>query len=265
MLLFVLTSTAVSYVRMERNDKSINHEYENHVVSLLYDNSISADRELIPQNNSTAENLYAEFLDCGEERFLTAALGEGYALSDDGVYTKGGKSLIKNGDSTVYTESPPPTGANDANYREQLLSLLGVDLKLYKLTENKASGGVRYSAHYKEYEIFDSYIDIETDEEKMTVTFRNPIKSCVETDGKSTVFSGAGVLASLPQNSSLNGKLPASVTEMKLGAAVNSNGKDLKCAFLTPVWQISTDTCGNIYYDSRNGKPLQEIGENQRL
>lgn len=263
-LLLVMTAGIVSYAQMEQNDRSINRDYENRIISMLDDAHISIDRALISHGGGFARNLYIELADCGGEEFVTSVLGSGYTKTDRTVFAKDGKRLTLTDDGAVLTSGGEALQAGRERERcTALLSSLGVDIHLYKLSgiqggqSEDGTYAARYSAYYEDCEIFDSYIDVVINEESTTVTFKNPISLCRSTEGTSAFFSGASILAELPQNPMFEGVERATVTEIRRGAAIASDGQNIKSVFAIPVWRVTTDGAGVMMYDARNGNFLQ--------
>ncbi len=263
-LLLVMTAGIVSYAQMEQNDRSINRDYENRIINMLYDAHISLDRSLIPHKGGFARNLYIELADCGGDEFVTAVLGSGYTKTDRTVFANNGKRLTLTDDGAVFTSGGEALQSGRERERcNALLSSLGVDIHLYKLSgiqggqTEEGTYAARYSAYFEDCEIFDSYIDVAINAESTTVTFKNPISLCRSTEGTSAFFSGASILAELPQNPMFENVEQATVTEIKRGAAIASDSKNLKSVFSIPVWRVTTDSAGVMMYDARNGNFLQ--------
>lgn len=258
-LALILAAAVIFYVRIIENDSSINREYENGIMSLLDDSNISVESMLINQQNRTVKNLYIELCDCRSEKFAASVLGGGYAETSYGVFEKEGRALRCETNSAVYTEEGEPTQGGGQERCSAYLRSLGVDLNLYKFSfgqGTETSYSAKYTAHFEDCEIFDSYITVEISPELTKVTFENPIEECRAAGGSSTVFSEAGILAELPENPQMIEKGKITVTDLKLGAEIASD-RELRSVFTIPVWRVETDKAGVLRYDARSGRILE--------
>jgi len=268
-VLLVLNITLFTvYYRTNTQQKIVNSQTKDNIVSILGNNNIKLDKSMIPDMPSDFTSHYIERAVTANLPFTIKLMGEGYAYDDEkNVYKTETKTLAVKKDTFEFSDtdpSEPPeekTEKHLEDYCVKVMKKLDIDYKIYNLegfNYHENSTKVIFTPAIGKYKFFDSYIAFEvTDKGVSAISGKNIILAKTASGISMKVFDINTVLLSLCSDAELNKSQVNKIASIKLGYYIGEIEEIYSNVLAIPAWQIALENGGIYYYDARNGKFLQ--------
>lgn len=271
-LIFVLLILNITlftvYYRTNTQQKIVDNQTKDNIVSILGNNNIKLDKSTIPDVPSDFTSRYVERAVTANLPFTIKLMGEGYSYDDENnVYKTETKTLSVKKDTFEFSDAQPsnPPEENTEKYLKdycvKVMKALDIDYKIYKLdgfNYHENSTKVIFTPTIGDYRFFDSYIAFEvTDKGVSAISGKNIILAKTASGISTKVFDVNTVLLSLCSDAGLNKSQVNKIAGIKLGYYIGDIEEIYSNVLAIPAWQIALENGGIYYYDARNGKFLQ--------
>lgn len=240
--IFLVYITNVSHKSAVLSDENIND-----TVSLLRENDIYIDSNIIPKTVESYESIELSSL----------------VFSDESPVDK---SLIDNfQDGTIKITLPADTSKiNEQNAKSEILKILknnGFDTRKILLEKAETDAGTSYimTSEYKKIKLFNNSMKITVDNDFITLSgtwFKSESANPYNPNGKRGVYATSALIAYISYKEQNIGNEKITITDICFGyhAKFDKNNMSLKYISASPCYRL-TDESGNVcYYNIINGE-----------
>lgn len=221
----------------------------------------------IPRYTGNDYTLKYEEKALNEKKIADILLGDNYIKDTENLYKKDSKSLIFHEESgfefidsgnNLLINGDIKNGVD--KYLREIFNKIGLPFDEFKQdgyypnVENGQKVQVTYKGQYKDYAVFDNYIDVEVSNssiKSIKYHYRKPISIMMKKD----VF----VIPSYEILITKMTKYPGiSITQVDIGfKGYAKNGNNTKTSYEGLSWRIKTYNGEEYYFNARNGKLIE--------
>lgn len=270
-LIFVLVALNIVlyaiFYRVDTQDKIIEKQTQDNVVSLLSASNIRMDKKTIPESPDFFTGRYIERALETNTSFIGKLLGKGYTAAGNGVYTLGDRTLSFSGNMLDFSDknpgNPPEdfTEENIKKYCLEEMKKLDINYKTYTYDGLNFSGDkvkAIFSPAIGEYKFFDSFISFEIAPEGITaVQGKNVLLAKTVPSISTKVFDINSVLLDLAARQTSDTNQITGIISINLGFYIGGSEERYSNVLAIPAWQIATENGSILYFDARNGKSIE--------
>ena len=198
------------------------------------------------------------------ERFL----GKEWQESEPGTYeSQNGRLRIEGNEFKFFNKSEDE---NITDFSEESMEKLcrtemerlGILSDLYVFSGiNFVDDGIKaiFTAKHQDAVFFDAYISFDVTAGGISlVSGKNMVSDLDVTHSEEQFFNATSILPDLAQNTELKKGIAHTIVSITPGYYIGKTVESYRNILAIPVWQIATDSGMILYYDARNGQPIQE-------
>mgnify|MGYP000919498113 CR=1 FL=1 len=251
----------VSYITAMKTGTAISEDAINNTALILAQNNVIIDKSIIPKKPHDLRifdfvNKY-ESPDAAANHFWDVAHKEGLDYFNPENVTTGSdffeyKSNVLPTDNT-FNESTA------LSYAKRTVSLLGLDSFMTlesSLKKTDYGYSVSFNQVYEGTAVLDSCLTVELSGGSITRIFgENWLGDTITGGGMSSIRAATEILVNFAVENEHTDKVI--INDVKLGYFIGGRNGIKSTVTVVPVWMLSTNTKGILYYDARNGDLLK--------
>lgn len=269
-LIFILVSLNIVlfavFYRVNTQDKIIEEQMRDNVVTILSANNISIDQETIPESPQFFTGHYIERALSTNASFIEKVLGSSYTTSEN-TYQADDKTLSFSGNMIDFTDQSPDnppgdfTEDNVEKYCLEEMKKLGINYKIYVYAGlNFSDNSVKaiFSPLIGNYEFFDSFISFDVTKDGISaMQGKNILLSKTVPSISTKVFDINSILLELCSNPAASSEQPNAIISIRLGLYIGGGEERYTNVLAIPAWQIAMQNGSIFYFDARNGNFIE--------